>query len=143
MFVGALQERIHTREMDRMGGLWTNVPRMGGVATFFALASLGLPGLGNFVGEFLVLLGAYQSDVAITVCATGGLITSVIYALWMIQRVFHGQPREEHSLRNLGGREMLMMMVMIVVLVWLGLYPRAVFRTARPAFETEMVSVRK
>ena len=55
--VGALQERMHTRDLDRMGGLWATIPRLGGVGLFFALASLGLPGLGNFVGEFLVLLG--------------------------------------------------------------------------------------
>jgi NADH-quinone oxidoreductase subunit M len=141
MIVGALQERIHTREMDRMGGLWTIAPRMGGVAMVFALASLGLPGLGNFVAEFLVLLGIYQTHVVIAILATIGLITSMVYALWMIQRVFFGHPREPQKLQDLGGREMLMMTVMIVILVWLGLYPRPVFRTAGTMFKAEIASV--
>ena len=60
ILVGALQDRIHTRDLDRMGGLWQVAPRMGGAAMFFAMASLGLPGLGNFVAEFLVLVGVWQ-----------------------------------------------------------------------------------
>src|SRR6185503_5614264 len=60
VLVGALDERIHTRNLDNMGGLWAVVPRMGAVTMLFALASLGLPCLGNFVGEFLVLFGAYR-----------------------------------------------------------------------------------
>ena len=63
---GELQERMHTRDMDRMGGLWATAPRMGGVSLFFALASLGLPGLGNFVGEFLVLAGHLPGQRALT-----------------------------------------------------------------------------
>jgi len=59
---GLLQERMHTRDIDRMGGLWSVAPRLGGVALFFALASLGLPGLGDFAAEFLVLLGAFQAS---------------------------------------------------------------------------------
>jgi NADH-quinone oxidoreductase subunit M len=141
MLVGALQDRIGTREMERMGGLWTRVPRMGGTAMFFAMASLGLPGLGNFVGEFLVLLGAYQTRPVLAIFAALGFVASVIYALWMMQRVFHGAPREKHVLSDLDGREMLMMTVMIVVLVWLGIYPREVFRTARPSFNAEMTRV--
>ncbi|MCC6347850.1 MAG: NADH-quinone oxidoreductase subunit M, partial [Nitrospirales bacterium] len=71
IIVGALQERIHTRDTARMGGLWETVPRMGAIALFFALASLGLPGLGNFVGEILVLLGAFRvSPGAAVVAAT-------------------------------------------------------------------------
>ena len=60
ILVGSLQDRIHTRDMDKMGGLWAVAPRMGGTAMFFALASLGLPGLGNFVAEFLILVGTWQ-----------------------------------------------------------------------------------
>ncbi len=60
MIAGSLQERLHTRDMREMGGLWQQMPRMGAVAMFFVLASLGLPGLGNFVAEFLVLLGLFQ-----------------------------------------------------------------------------------
>ena len=60
ILVGALQQRMHTRELDSMGGLWATVPRLSGAALFFALASLGLPGLGDFIGEFLVMIGTYR-----------------------------------------------------------------------------------
>ena len=81
ILVGGLQERIHTRDLDRMGGLWAAAPRLSAVALFFSLASLGLPGLGDFVGEFLVLLGAYQISVTITVVASLGVLASTFYAL--------------------------------------------------------------
>ena len=94
ILVGVLQDRIHTRDMGRMGGLWTVAPRMGAVAMFFAMASLGLPGLGNFVAEFLVLLGAYQVSIALTAIATAGLVVATVYSLWIIHQAFHGPPRE-------------------------------------------------
>jgi NADH-quinone oxidoreductase subunit M len=136
MLVGALDERIHTRDMRRMGGLWTVVPRMGAVAMFLALASLGLPGLGNFVGEFLVLLGSFRVNVAVTVLATVGLVAATVYALWMIQQVFHGPAREDWKLADLGGREMVAMLAMIAALVWLGLYPQPALNVAAPAIES-------
>ncbi|MBI5057099.1 MAG: NADH-quinone oxidoreductase subunit M [Nitrospirae bacterium] len=134
MIAGALQERIHTRDMERMGGLWTVAPRMGAVALFFALASLGLPGLGNFVGEFLVLLGSYQKSAVMTVLATTGIIIATVYALWIIQRAFHGEQREKLKIHDFSIREMLLMSVMIFPLVWLGLYPQPVFEKSRDAF---------
>ncbi len=135
ILVGALQERIHTRDMTGMGGLWSGVPRMGGVALFFALASLGLPGLGNFVAEFLVLLGSYKVSVGMTVLATVGLITATVYSLWIIQNVFHGSRRKEWSITDLDLREMATMAAMIITLVWLGLYPQPLIDTARQSLE--------
>ena len=69
ILAGALQERLHTRDLERMGGLWATVPRLGGVGMVLAMASLGLPGLGNFVAEFLVLLGAFQVSPTLTIIA--------------------------------------------------------------------------
>jgi NADH-quinone oxidoreductase subunit M len=128
--VGALQERIHTRNIRRMGGLWSVVPRLGGVALLFALASLGLPGLGNFVGEFLVLLGTYRVNTLITTLAALGLITGTVYALWMIQRTFHGLNEVGWKLPDVSAREMAMMAAMVAAIVWLGLYPQPVLDTA-------------
>ncbi len=136
ILAGALQERIHTRDMDKMGGLWAAAPRMGGTALFFALASLGLPGLGNFIGEFLVLIGVYQVSVVLTVFASLGLIVATIYSLWIIQRVFHGEKRREVAIADLSAREMVVMLAMIVSLVWLGLYPQIVLTTARQSLNT-------
>ncbi len=90
ILAGALQERLHTRDMQRLGGLWAVVPRLGGVWLFFALASLGLPGMGNFIGEFLVLLGAYRVSLPMTVLAALGLVVSTLYAVRMVQKVFFG-----------------------------------------------------
>jgi NADH-quinone oxidoreductase subunit M len=135
ILVGALQERIHTRDMTRMGGLWAVVPRMGAVALVFAMASLGLPGLGNFIGEFLVLLGAYQTNIVMTVLATLGLILATIYALWLIQRTFHGPNEAGWQLPDFSFREWLIMGALLGVIVWLGLYPQPVLDTARPTLE--------
>jgi NADH-quinone oxidoreductase subunit M len=133
ILVGALQERTHTRDMDRMGGLWTTVPRLSGTALFFALASLGLPGLGDFVGEFLVLLGSYQISVGITVVAALGILASTFYALRMVQRVFHGENTQRWQVPDLSPREALIVAPMIVALLWLGLYPQPVLNTFAPA----------
>ncbi len=136
ILVGTLQEHIHTRDMNRMGGLWQTVPRMGGVAMFFAMASLGLPGLGNFVGEFLVLVGAFEASKLLTILATIGLVAATIYSLWIIQRSFHGEPRESWQIPDLSLRHLIIFGAMIVTLVWLGLAPQPVLNTARPALQT-------
>lgn len=130
VLVGGLQERIHTRDINRMGGLWSTVPRMGGVALFFALASLGLPGLGNFVGEVLVLVGTFERSVLFTVPAVVGLVFAAVYSLVMIMRVFHGARREEWNIPDLSLRECGLAAVMIVALLWLGLFPQPVLNTA-------------
>ncbi len=131
ILVGALQERIHTRDMERTGGLWTTAPRMGGIALLFALASLGLPGLGNFIGEFLVLLGAYQRSLPIAIVAALGLITAMVYSLWLIQMAFHGPNKAQWELADFGGREMSIMTALIAVIVWLGFYPQPILNTVR------------
>jgi NADH-quinone oxidoreductase subunit M len=129
ILVGGLQERIHTRDLDRMGGLWVVAPRLSAVALFFSLASLGLPGLGDFVGEFLVLLGAYRISVTITVVASLGVLASTFYALRMVQRAFQGPNTAGWQLADLTPREGLMMAVMIAGLLWLGFYPQPVLNT--------------
>ena len=130
ILVGALQERIHTRDLTRMGGLWAAVPRMGGVAMVFTLASLGLPGLGNFVAEFLVLVGAYQVTLVLTVVAAVGLVAATVYALSLIQRAFHGPGAGGWRLPDLTVRDMAIMTALIAAIVWLGIYPQPVLDTA-------------
>jgi NADH-quinone oxidoreductase subunit M len=135
ILAGSLQDRAHTREMPAMGGLWDTMPRMGGMSQFFAVASLGLPGLGNFVGEILVLVGAYQANVALAVLATLGFIVSTVYALWMIQRTFHGPNEHGWKLPDLSLREMAVLAVLVVLIFGLGLYPQPVLNAARPALQ--------
>ncbi len=135
VIVGALQERIHTRDIGRMGGLWTVAPRMSGATLFFALASLGLPGLGDFVGEFLVLLGTYPVSAALATVGAVGVLAATFYALRMVQGALRGPNVHEWRIADLAPREGFTMAIMIMVLLWLGLYPRPVLDIFRPAME--------
>lgn len=123
--VGAVQERLATREIARMGGLWSVMPRLGGASMVFALASLGLPGMGNFVGEFLVVLGTFRVSTGLAIAAAFGFIVSTAYSLWMIHRVFFGENKLARRVPDLTLREMVVTVLMILPLLWLGLYPRA------------------
>lgn len=143
MLVGFLQERIHTREVSRMGGLWSAVPRMAAVGLFFAMASLGLPGLGNFIAEFLILVGMYKTNVTITILATAGLITATIYSLWMIYVTFFGMNKQGWKIPDFSLREMSAMAVMMVSLVLLGLYPQPFLNTAGQSLNTLQKIVRE
>jgi len=136
MLVGQLQERTHTREMDRLGGLWATIPRLSGIAMFFAMGSMGLPGLGDFVGEFLVLMGTYYAGhFGLTVAASVGVLFSTLYALKFIQRAYHGPNTHQWKIQDLAPREALIFAPMIVVLLWLGVYPQPVIRTFQPAMQ--------
>lgn len=132
MMAGALQHRLHTRDMHKMGGLWYNAPRMGACAMFFAVASLGLPGLGNFVAEFLVLIGVFAVQPWIAVVAAMGLIGAAIYSLWMMQLTFQGEPKENLKFADFGLREMTTMAAMMIALIVLGIYPQPIFDMAEP-----------
>ncbi len=136
VLVGGLQERMHTRELGRMGGLWSVAPRLSGAALFFGLASLGLPGVGDFVGEFLVVLGSYKVSVPITVVASLGILASTFYALRMVQSAFLGPNKNAWRFTDLTPREWLMTASMIIGLLWLGFYPQPVFNTFAPALDS-------
>ncbi len=135
IIVGALQERMHTRELDRMGGLWSTMPALGGVGLFFALASLGLPGLGDFVGEFLVLLGTFKVSVALTILAALGVLFATLYALKLVQQVFHGANIHGWNLPDLRVREAIGLAAMMIALLWMGLSPQPVLSTFKPAMD--------
>jgi len=134
--VGALQERLHTRRMDELNGLWSLMPRMGGVAMFLAVASLGLPGLANFVGEFLVLTGAFAVNPPLAGVAAIGFVLSSIYALWLIYRVFQGPQRQAGPVPDVSGREAAIFGFLIAAIVWVGIYPLAVLTTAKPTVDS-------
>lgn len=133
VIAGILQERTHTRDMRRLGGLWDITPRLAAIGLFFAVAALGLPGMGNFVGEFLVLLGSYRVSIATTVAAALGLVGSVAYALVLVQKTFHGENTHGWRIADLSAREMAALGAMAAVTVWLGLYPQPVLDAAGPA----------
>ena len=116
ILVGLIQERIHTRDMAMMGGFWRIAPAMGAVAMVFALASLGLPGLGNFVGEFLALVGTFMVSPVMAVLGATGMAFSVIYSTWIMYRAFFGPPERE-LLPDLNVREGALLGVMIAVIL--------------------------
>ncbi len=137
LLAGAIQHRLHTRDMGRMGGFWAYAPRMGALGLFFAVASLGLPGLANFLGEFLVLLGSFRVAPIPTAVAATGLVLAAVYALALVQRVFHGPPHPfADGLPDLDGRERGALGVMAVTLVVLGLFPQPVLDLTGPAIES-------
>ena len=137
MMAGALQHRLHTREMSRMGGLWVRAPRMGVMTLFFVVASVGMPGLGNFVGEFLALLGAFEKSVPLAVAATIGIVVAAVYGLYLMQRSFQGTPNPDVAeMRDFGVRDMSVMILMAAALVWLGVYPQPVLDLAGATIAT-------
>jgi NADH-quinone oxidoreductase subunit M len=124
---GEVYERIHTRELGKMGGLWRRMPHLASIALFFAVASLGLPGLGNFVGEILILFGSFRVDQGAAIIAATGLILAAAYALLIMHRAFHGPVGDTEALDDLNSREFTLLMILVVILIWFGLYPQPVF----------------
>ncbi|HWV14236.1 MAG TPA: NADH-quinone oxidoreductase subunit M [Cellvibrio sp.] len=127
---GQLYERLKTRDLRKMGGLSSRMAGLPPIAMFFTAASLGLPGLGNFVGELLVLLGAYKVDPVVVIAATSGLVLSAVYSLIMLQRAFHGAASSNETIPGLNARELAMMLSLMFLLVWLGFYPQPVLDTS-------------
>jgi len=125
LIVGMLYERRHTRLIAEFGGLWKTVPALSVLFLIVCLSSLGLPGLNGFVGEFLVLLGAFQTDRAVAAVATTGIIFAAVYLLWMYQRVIFGVITKEANRRlpDLSAREWAVLLPILLVIVWIGVYP--------------------
>lgn len=126
VLAGMLKERLHTRDINQMGGLWTAMPAMGGVAMVFTMASLGLPMLGNFIAEFLILLGTFPVSNALTVIAAVGLVFAALYSLRMVQKVFLGPVTVNIPMKDLSARELTLMAALSISIVVLGLYPQPV-----------------
>lgn len=123
---GALYERLHTRDMRLMGGLWARMRWLPAFSLFFAAASLGLPGTANFVGEFMILFGSFKTWPWITVVATLGLILAAVYSLLLVQRAFFGPAQSDAALEGLNAREFYLVLALALALIWLGVYPQPV-----------------
>jgi NADH-quinone oxidoreductase subunit M len=126
VLAGMLKERLHTRDIRQMGGLWTSMPAMGGVALVFTMASLGLPLLGNFIAEFLILMGTFLVNIPLTAIATLGLVFSALYSLRLMQKVFLGPLTVQEAVRDFNAREVVLMAALTISIVLLGLYPQPV-----------------
>jgi NADH-quinone oxidoreductase subunit M len=130
---GQIYERIHTRDMRQMGGLFGRMGALPGFALVFVMASLGMPGTGNFIGEFLILFGAFDTVPWVVVAASGGLVMAAIYSLVLMHRVYWGTPKSEASLGGLDPREYSMMLLLLVLTLWLGLFPNTVLDISHTA----------
>jgi NADH-quinone oxidoreductase subunit M len=126
LLVGMLYERRHTFEIVEFGGLATPMPKYAAFFLFTVLASLGLPLMNGFVGEFLVLLGTYQVHWQWAAWAATGVILSACYLLWMYQRVLFGEIRQEKNrkLSDVNNRERWVLVGMCFMMVWLGVHTR-------------------
>lgn len=135
VIAGALHERTGERNMDNMGRFWKQIPGMGGFAIVFVMASLGLPGLGNFIAEFLILTGVFQTSVLWAVLATTGLIASMIYSLVILQKIFYGESHSTSKITDFSLREYLIMTCFVVAIFWLGFFPQKVVATVEPVIQ--------
>ena len=133
--IGMMYERRHTREISAYGGIARVVPVFGIILTVVALSSIGLPGLNGFVGEFLVLLGAFGQHPGATIIATTGVIFAAAYLLWAIQRILFNRldNPENEGLLDLNPRELLVLIPLVAGIVWLGLFPGPVLRRMEPS----------
>jgi NADH-quinone oxidoreductase subunit M len=125
LIVGMLSDRRHTRLISEFGGLRTVMPRLSAAFLIITLASIGLPGLNGFVGEFLIMLGAFQWRPWFVVGAGLGVILSAVYMLWMLQRVFYGRVRHEDnvSLPDLQPREWAGVLPLCAAALLMGIFP--------------------
>jgi NADH-quinone oxidoreductase subunit M len=130
LLVGIIYERRHTRLLDAYGGIARVVPLFAAMLTFVSLSSIGLPGTNGFVGEFLVLLGAFKTYPVLALIATTGVIFAAAYLLWAIQRILFNplDKRENTHIPDLNRRELALLVPLVAVIIWLGVYPAPVLR---------------
>jgi NADH-quinone oxidoreductase subunit M len=137
LLVGMLSERRHTRLISEYGGLKAVVPRLTAVFLIITLSSIGLPSLNGFIGEFLVLLGAFLWDPRFAAVAATGVILSAVYMLWMVQRVYYGEVTHEENkhLPDLSPREWVVIAPVVVMAIVMGLFPTLFLAPTAPAID--------
>jgi len=142
LLVGMIYERRHTRLISELSGLQKSAPVLAAVFTLVMLASVGLPGLNGFPGEFLALLGAFRADRWWGVVAVTGVILAALYMLWAYQRVFHGPATGDNAtMRDMRPSEFAVMLPLLVLIVFLGLYPTPVLERMEPSVKALVAHV--
>lgn len=124
IMAGIIYERAKTREISEFGGLWKEVPVMSSFLLVFTLSSLGLPGLNNFIGEFLILIGLFQINKVVVVIAVFGILATAVYFLNMLQKVIFGAARKEYGWADLTRAETAVLLGLLFFVVFLGVYPQ-------------------
>ncbi len=144
LLVGMIYERRHTRIISELGGLQKPAPILAAVFTVVMLSSIGLPALNGFVGEFLILIGTFATHRWWAVVATTGVILAAVYLLWAYQRVFHGEPEGENAtIPDMTWRERGVMLPLLVLIVFLGVYPKPVLDRIEPSVNRLIAHVEK
>ena len=128
IMVGIIGERIDSRDFADLGGLWAKMPIFSAFFLFFALASMGLPGLNNFVGEILLLVGIFEARPLIGIVSFGGLIFTVIYILRMVKDTLFGEPKTTHVWVDVNAREVVILVIMALPILFIGLHPGPALR---------------
>lgn len=123
--VGVIYDRMHTREIDRYGGLVERMPAYAVIFIVFTLASVGLPGTGGFVGEFLILVGAFQANTWVALLAASGMVLGAAYMLYLYRRVIFGSLTKEDlkAILDMNLREKVVFAPLVVLVLWMGIYP--------------------
>jgi NADH-quinone oxidoreductase subunit M len=143
LLVGMVYERTHTRELAEMGGLAGVMPWLLGAFLFVVFASVGLPGLNSFVGEFLVIVGTFAVSHVFGSLSAVAVVLAAIYLLWSYQRVAYGPVREEHRhLPDLSGREVAVLAPVLALLLVFGVYPKLLTRSIDPSTCVAIAQVR-
>ncbi|HEV2351442.1 MAG TPA: NADH-quinone oxidoreductase subunit M [Terriglobia bacterium] len=130
LLVGMLYDRRHTRLITEFGGLATSIPLFSTFFLIVTLSSLGLPVLNGFVGEFLIIVGAFHVKAAYGALAAVGVVLAAVYLLWMYQRVFFGEVTNSKNkdLPDIDAREKFILVVLVLVILWMGVYPNPLLR---------------
>tara|TARA_B100000575_G_C23053686_1_gene606555 strand:- start:532 stop:1260 length:729 start_codon:yes stop_codon:yes gene_type:complete len=129
--VGVVYDRMHSRMISSYGGLVTYLPKYSFLFVVFALAGLGLPGTSGFLGEFLVLTGAFQKNYLVAMLATFGVVLGAAYMLWLTKRVIFGQVKNDQikDLKDINKSEFLMLIVLAILVIFFGFYPAPLMET--------------
>ena len=124
--IGVLYDRMHSRQIADYGGVVNTMPKFAAFALLFAMANCGLPGTAGFVGEWMVILGAVKANFWVGLGAASALIFGASYTLWMYKRVYLGPIGNDHvkELKDLNGREFLIMAILAIAVLWMGVYPK-------------------
>jgi NADH-quinone oxidoreductase subunit M len=143
--VGVIYDRLHTREIDRYGGLSTNMPAYALLFMLFTMASVGLPGTSGFVGEFLSLVGAYQYSSWVALFATTGIILGAAYMLYLYWRVAYGKlvKPDVAAMPDLNARELVMLGSIGLAVLWMGVYPESFMAPMRKDVQVLLARVER
>ena len=142
LLVGILYERRHTRDISAFGGVWKSAPKLGGIFLAITFASIGLPGLSGFVGEFLALIGTFVVHRPYAVLASIGVILAAVYMLWAFQRVFTGEPEGENAtFRDLDRRELATLLPLLGLSLVLGVFPKPLLERVEPSVKALVTHV--